>query len=84
MQPNLQRGVPIFGKAKKSKCPGGTRRMVKTTPKANHKAPTHFQAAYAPSIGSLKPLQNLNGSLKSKMERQRLVAKRLIQHGFVD
>ena len=31
--------------------------------------------------GSLKPLQNLNGCLKSKMERRRLVAKWL--HGFV-
>ena len=30
----------------------------------------------------LKPLQNANGSLKSKMER-RLVAKWFIQHSFV-
>ena len=35
----------FFGEAKKSKCPAGTRRMVKATPNANHKAPTHFQAA---------------------------------------
>ena len=35
-----------FGEAKKSKCPVGMRRMVKATPKANHKAPTHFQAAF--------------------------------------
>jgi len=31
----------------------------------------------------LKFLQNANGSLKSKMERRRLVAKCLVQHGFV-
>ena len=37
--------VLIFGEAKKSKCPVGMRRMVKTTPKANHKAPTHFSFA---------------------------------------
>ena len=36
----------FFGEAKKSKCPVGMRRMVKATPKANHKAPTHFQAAF--------------------------------------
>ena len=30
----------FFGEAKKSKCPVGMRRMVKTTPKANHKAAT--------------------------------------------
>ena len=35
----------FFGEAKKSKCPVGTRRMVKATLKANHKAATHFQAA---------------------------------------
>ena len=35
----------FFGEAKKRKCPVGTRRMVKATPNANHKAPTHFQAA---------------------------------------
>ena len=35
----------FFGEAKKSKCPAGTRRMVKATPNANHKAPTHFQVA---------------------------------------
>ena len=35
----------FFGQAKKRKCPVGTRRMVKATPNANHKAPTHFQAA---------------------------------------
>ena len=30
----------FFGEAKKSKCPVGTRRMVKATPKANHNAAT--------------------------------------------
>ena len=35
----------FFGEAKKRKCPVSTRRMVKATPNANHKAPTHFQAA---------------------------------------
>ena len=35
----------FFGEAKKSKCPAGTKRMVKTTPKANHQAATLFQAA---------------------------------------
>ena len=30
----------FFGEAKKSKCPVGMRRMVKTTPNANHKAVT--------------------------------------------
>ena len=38
----------FFGEAKKSKCPVGTRRMVKAAPKANHKAPAYFQAAFAP------------------------------------
>ena len=38
-------GFSFFGEAKKSKCPAGMKRMVKTTPQANHKAPTHFQAA---------------------------------------
>ena len=33
----------FFGEAKKSKCPVGMRRMVKTTPKANHKAQTIFR-----------------------------------------
>nr|WP_314484580.1 hypothetical protein [uncultured Kingella sp.] len=37
-----------------------------------------------PPTFRLKPLQNLNGSLKSKMERRRLVAKWLIQHGLID
>ena len=31
-----------FGEAKKSKCPAGTKRMVKATPQANHKALTQF------------------------------------------
>ena len=35
----------FFGEAKKRKCPVSTRRMVKATPNANHKALTHFQAA---------------------------------------
>ena len=38
----------FFGEAKKSKCPVGTRRMVKAAPKANHKAPAYFQTAFAP------------------------------------
>ena len=33
----------FFGEAKKSKCPVGTRRMVKATSKANYKAPTFFR-----------------------------------------
>ena len=47
---NLHVGVAflIFGEAKKRKCPAGKRRMVKATPKAHHKAPTRFQAAYPP------------------------------------
>ena len=36
----------FFGEAKKSKCPVGMRRMVKVTPQTNHKALTHFQAAF--------------------------------------
>jgi len=36
------------------------------------------------TIGSLKPLPNPNGSLKFKMSWRWLVAKWLIQHGFVD
>jgi len=32
-----------FGEAKKSKCPVGTRRMVKAKQKANHKAQTIFR-----------------------------------------
>ncbi|WP_369583657.1 hypothetical protein, partial [Kingella oralis] len=35
----------FFGEAKKSKCPASMKRMVEVTPKTNHKAPTHFQAA---------------------------------------
>ena len=35
----------FFGEAKKSKCPAGMKRMVNTTPSANHKAPSLFQAA---------------------------------------
>ena len=35
----------FFGEAKKSKCPAGMKRMVKVSPKANHKALTRFQAA---------------------------------------
>ena len=31
-------------RSKESKCPAGMKRMVKTTPKANHKVQTHFQA----------------------------------------
>ena len=49
--------VLIFGEAKKSKYPVGTRRMVKATSKANYKAPTFFQAASTSSPkGSLAPL----------------------------
>ena len=33
----------FFGEAKKSKCPVGTRRMVKVPPKANHKVQTIFR-----------------------------------------
>ena len=33
----------FFGEAKKRKCPVGTRRMVKATLKANHKAATFFR-----------------------------------------
>ena len=40
----------FFGEAKKSKCPAGTKRMVKTTPKANHKAGCLFPS----HKGSLK------------------------------
>ena len=50
-----------FGEAKKSKCLAGTKRMVKATPKANHKALTLFQAAFALLKGSLKRLGYGNG-----------------------
>ena len=39
----------FFSEAKKSKCPVGTRRMVTAALKANHKAQTHFQAAFVTS-----------------------------------
>ena len=48
---NLHVGVAFLlltflWRSKKRKCPAGTERMVKATPKANHKALTHFQAAF--------------------------------------
>ena len=46
--------------------------MVKATPKANHKTLLHFQAAYTPSIGSLK---RQNGALNNIA----LVSKQLCQ-----
>ena len=45
----------FFGEAKKSKCPAGMKRMVKAIHKANHKAPTHFQAASAPCNPTTQP-----------------------------
>ena len=65
----------FFGEAKKSKCPVGTRRMVKVTPQANHKAPTPFQAAYTPSIGSLK-----HHSTRQKQKRRQ--SNRLAQNPY--
>ena len=45
----------FFGEAKKSKCPAGMKRMVKATPKANHNALTHFQAASPPCNPTTQP-----------------------------
>ena len=38
----------FFGEAKKSKCPAGTKRMVKTTPQTNHKTATFFRLPHHP------------------------------------
>ena|GEM_PF-2315966 len=52
----------FFGEAKKSKCPVGTRRMVKATPQTNHKAPIHFQAAPIYQPPTRKPPCTTNSS----------------------
>ncbi|WP_289003665.1 hypothetical protein, partial [uncultured Kingella sp.] len=47
----------FFGEAKKSKCPAGTKRMVKATLKANHNVVNPFSGCLIMQTkGSLKPV----------------------------